>query len=180
MAKGKWNADHFAEQIRLARERKQWTQRELAERMSSKNGPPVHWTTVAKMEKGERSVRIDEAAVLADLFDTSVDVLLGRKAHRGDETDYLIAAAVDTARRSSMELAAIQTALNDAFADIEDVEGLEALHTAAARVEDALRLAGEGLARIAYFRMTGKVPPTGDLGAAMRQMIEATAIEGAK
>ena len=150
-SKGKWSAEHFAEQVRLARERNGWTQSELADRMSTKTDQ-VHWTTVAKMERGERSVRISEAAVLADLFDTTVDALLGRKARRGDETDYLVTTAVDTARRSGMELAAIQTALSDAFADIEDIEGLEALHTAAARVDDALQLAGDGLARIAYFR----------------------------
>jgi len=38
----------------------------------------MHWTTIAKIEKGERSVRIDEAAGIAELIETSVDALPGR------------------------------------------------------------------------------------------------------
>jgi hypothetical protein len=37
--------------------------------MLSDKGIPMHWTTIAKIEKNDRSVRIDEAAGIADLDD---------------------------------------------------------------------------------------------------------------
>ena len=58
-------------------------QRELADKLADK-GINMHWTTIAKIEKGgERSVRIDEAAAFADVFGVSVDHLLGRRARPG-------------------------------------------------------------------------------------------------
>jgi hypothetical protein len=39
----------------------------------------MHPTTVAKIEAGDRSVRINEAVGIADLFEVSLDSLLGRK-----------------------------------------------------------------------------------------------------
>ena len=48
----------------------------------------IYSTTVAKIESGERAVRIDEAAALADLFDVSVDALLGRNVERTGNLAY--------------------------------------------------------------------------------------------
>ena len=36
--------------------------------MFSDRGIPMDWTTIAKVEKNDRSVRIDEAAGISDLF----------------------------------------------------------------------------------------------------------------
>ena len=40
----------------------------------------MHATTIAKIEAGSRSVRINEAVGIADLFEVSLDTLLGRKS----------------------------------------------------------------------------------------------------
>jgi transcriptional regulator with XRE-family HTH domain len=183
MAKGKWNADYFAKRIRTEREQRGWTQEQLAEQMSSKNGPPMHWTIVAKIESGTRAVRINEAAVFADVFDTSVDALLGRKAQRGDDADYALTAAIDTARRSSMELTGIQNVLTERFGELEglDTEGLDQLRAVAESVSTALRFAAEGLARIAFYRQVGAVPPGDtDTHEAWRELIRDTAMQSAK
>lgn len=83
MGKFKWVEDRFSQQVRAERERRGWTQSEMA-KMLSDRGIAMHWTTVAKIEKGDRSVRIDEAAAIAELFGASVDVLLGRGRNNTD------------------------------------------------------------------------------------------------
>ena len=83
MAKKKWIENHFSEALKEQRKRRDWSQSQL-EKMLAEKGVHLHWTTIAKIEKGERSVRIDEAAAIADLFDMSVDALLGRQ--RPDDT----------------------------------------------------------------------------------------------
>lgn len=71
----------YAERTRRGRE---WSQAELAKRLQAKGLRHMLPSTVAKIEIGERAVRIDEASALADLFAMSVDELLGRSAAGGD------------------------------------------------------------------------------------------------
>ena len=44
----------------------------------------MHHTTVAKIESGDREVKLDEAAAMADLFDLPLDSMMGRR-QRHDE-----------------------------------------------------------------------------------------------
>jgi transcriptional regulator with XRE-family HTH domain len=78
MAAKKWIENHFSEALKEERKRRDWSQGQLQKMLADK-GVHLHSTTIAKIEKGERSVRIDEAAAIAELFDTSVDALLGRQ-----------------------------------------------------------------------------------------------------
>ena len=92
MATRKWTEHRFGELVKKERDRKdrKWTQRELADKLADK-GINMHWTTIAKIEKGgERSVRIDEAAAFADVFGVSVDHLLGRRARPGADRDFAL------------------------------------------------------------------------------------------
>lgn len=183
MAKGKWNADYFARRIRTERLQRKWTHKQLAEFMSNKSGPPIDVTTVSKIERGERAVRISEAVVLADLFDTSVDSLLGRKAQPGDDADYALTAALDIARRSSMELTGMQNAIIERFRELEglDAEGLDELRAVAETVSTALRFAADELARIAYYRQVGAVPPGDrDTHEAWNELIRNSAMRAAR
>jgi transcriptional regulator with XRE-family HTH domain len=82
MGNRKGTDDHFSKRVRTERELREWTQAEMAKMLTAK-GIQMHWTTIAKIEKGDRMVRIDEAAGIADLFETSVDVLLGRATPDG-------------------------------------------------------------------------------------------------
>ncbi len=86
MATKKWTEDYFRKQLKAERERRNWSQAEFA-KMLSDRAIPMHWTTIAKIEKGDRSVRIDEAAGIAHLFDVSLDALMGRNV--GSERDLL-------------------------------------------------------------------------------------------
>lgn len=50
-------------------------------KMLSDNGiDPMHSTTIAKIEAGERSVRINEAVGIAELFGVSLDFFMGRRS----------------------------------------------------------------------------------------------------
>lgn len=76
---------HFSEALKDLRKERDWSQPRL-EQMLADKGIPLHWTSIAKIEKGERQVKIHEAAAIADLFDTSVDALLGRGRQMPDDS----------------------------------------------------------------------------------------------
>jgi transcriptional regulator with XRE-family HTH domain len=71
---------YFGTRVRRERELRGWSQEELAKRLTDK-GIPVYASTIAKIEseKKPRAPRLGEAAVIADLFDISLDALLGRR-----------------------------------------------------------------------------------------------------
>ncbi len=60
----------FAEQMRIQRERRGWTQRQLATRLS-KLGLAVHQTKIGKWESGERRITLDEALAISVALDVS-------------------------------------------------------------------------------------------------------------
>lgn len=58
----------FVEQMRAQRERRGWSQRQLAERLDTL-GLRVHQTTVGKWESGERGLSLDEALAITAALD---------------------------------------------------------------------------------------------------------------
>ena len=71
--------DYFREKFKAERRSRDWSQADVAKKLE-KRGIDLHPTTVAKIEAGQRSVRIDEARAIADLFGLSLDSLVGRRA----------------------------------------------------------------------------------------------------
>lgn len=69
-ATGAWLREH--------RRANRWSQAGLAAEMSSR-GFPWHATTVARAEKGERRMIVDEAVALADIFSVPLESI-GRAA----------------------------------------------------------------------------------------------------
>jgi transcriptional regulator with XRE-family HTH domain len=61
-------SEMFAEQMRIQRERKGWTQKQLATRLA-KLGFLVHQTTIGKWEAGERRITLDEALAISVALD---------------------------------------------------------------------------------------------------------------
>lgn len=79
----------------------------------------IYPTTIAKIESGERAVRIDEAAALADLFEVSLDALLGRRHNsREDELAYSLRLLRDTARDSSQQVGAAMDAIREQLEEL--------------------------------------------------------------
>jgi len=83
MGQGGFYSNQFRERLIAERTRRGWTQSELSV-MMRKRGCPCYISTIGKLEAGVRGVRADELAVLADIFGTSVDALIGRKSSGGD------------------------------------------------------------------------------------------------
>lgn len=93
----------------------------MAEMLSGRCDQQFHGTTVAKMEAGTRSVRINEAIAIADLFEVTVDQLVGRQEPNEFSLTYamenLSAYSGDTDRRIS----AAQEVAVDVLDILEDI-----------------------------------------------------------
>jgi transcriptional regulator with XRE-family HTH domain len=114
MGSGKWLDERFGGRVRSERESRGWSQADMARMLSDRGIQPMHPTTVAKIEAGDRSVRINEAVGIADLFEVPVDSLLGRApgAQRRQRA-YLLRAFRDTARQSSQQVWAAMEAIHE-------------------------------------------------------------------
>ena len=73
--------EQFAVRLREERERKRWSQADVARQMTER-GWGWHPQTVQKIENGHRKVSVGEGKVLAEIFGTTIDRLTmpGRQA----------------------------------------------------------------------------------------------------
>ena len=121
---------YFGKRVRDERERRGWSQEELAKRLTDK-GIPVYASTIAKIESKEkpRAARLGEAAGIADLFGVSLDSLLGRKPRKADrDLGYALGALLDAVSTSQTELRRTFGSLRDRLDDIPaDFAGYHAL-----------------------------------------------------
>jgi len=77
----------FAENMRRYREAKGWSQGELARRVREAGLENFHQTTISRIEKGERPIRLGEARVIAQVLKKSLTRLLlkGEEALLADD-----------------------------------------------------------------------------------------------
>ncbi|WP_286274095.1 helix-turn-helix transcriptional regulator [Mycobacterium antarcticum] len=130
-----------------------WTQTELAKMITDQGvGIGMHWTTIAKIEKGDRSVKIDEAVVIADLFEVSVDSLLGRQG-KDDRGLYPLRLLKDSARQAEGQVTAVAAALAERMDDAKELDfrGRDSLLGDGEQVAKTLHHASLALGRIAGF-----------------------------
>lgn len=114
-------------------------------------------TTVAKIEAGERGVRIDEAAAIADLLEVPLDWLLGRRpASERSEIKYAVGGLQEMARTKMLDLAQIAQRLRDWEAETFELsfDGKDGLHADCSGAVHALLEAQMRLARIAGLQLT--------------------------
>jgi transcriptional regulator with XRE-family HTH domain len=149
---------YFGRRLRAERERRGWTQVELAERLADA-GWPVNPTVLAKVESAnegvQRSLKVDEALAVAEVFEMSLDSLLGRAtdAESSDELELILRTAIDTARSLAGHLAQIRATFHDRFVEVEalDFTGREQLQAHVEAARSALDHASHALAVIAVF-----------------------------
>jgi transcriptional regulator with XRE-family HTH domain len=111
--------NRFRERVKKERDRRGWSQADVAKMLGDKGIKGIYPTTVAKIESGERAVRIDEATALADLFAVPLDALLGRKHHsQEDELAYLLRLLRDTARQSSQQVWATMETIREQLEEL--------------------------------------------------------------
>lgn len=113
--------NRFRERLRSERERRGLSQADLAKQVKSRGVLSVYPSTVAKIEAGERSVKIDEASAIADVFGMSVDALLGRKASPASDVASILAGLQHASGKAVLDLAAMQAVIQGWFAELGDV-----------------------------------------------------------
>lgn len=148
MAISKWVDEGFGQQLKRMRDEKGWTQPQMAKLLSDRGIAPMHATTIAKIEAGARSVRINEAVCIADLLDVSLDTLLGRRRH--DQTTLTFALAtlmgyVTDCQRQIREAqgtaADISEQVDDLPAQFKDIPAMPDLQRAARGLSGDLKRA---------------------------------------
>lgn len=77
-------ADLFRVELKAERVRRGLSQQQVADAIDRKCGVQMFGSTIAKIERGERDVRIDELAAFSDLFGVSTDALLGKPSNGSD------------------------------------------------------------------------------------------------
>jgi transcriptional regulator with XRE-family HTH domain len=142
--------DHFRKRLKDERVRRKWSQSEVAKLLSGK-GIHTYATTIAKIEAGDRAVRIDEAAGIADLFEVSLDSLLGRRAGLDNDLAYALRALQEIAGKSVWDVNAITNAVRDRLVDVLEFEfqGSDSVAAEGKRALDALGEAMDALYKVA-------------------------------
>lgn len=109
----------FRERVRQEREQRQMSQADLSNTLGDRGIKGIYPTTIAKIESGERAVRIDEAAALADIFEMSLDALLGRKPGvETTELEFQLRTLRDTARQSYQQVYGSTTVFRELLEDL--------------------------------------------------------------
>lgn len=104
---------HFRKTLRRERERRRWSQADLAKKLTE-SGVPMYHTTIAKIEAGERAVRVDEAAGLADALEVPLDWMLGRQAAGpANEIRYSLRVLREKAQETMAGIASMIQAIQD-------------------------------------------------------------------
>jgi transcriptional regulator with XRE-family HTH domain len=147
--------DQFRERLKDEREGRKWSQAEVAKMLSDKGISGMYPTTIAKIEAGDRAVRIDELTGIADLFEVSVDALLGRRTGAGNDLAYTLRAVQTIACQSVQQTATIADALGDSLVDLDAFEfnGREEIENEVVRAQAALREAQDASANVAKFQL---------------------------
>ena len=113
MANGERTDEFFRKRFTAERKRREWSQADVEAQFKAR-GVHVPATAVSKLESGARSVRLDEAVAIADMFEMSVDTLLGRGAGLEDDLAYALRAVKESARRIAAQLAPLMHEIDDA------------------------------------------------------------------
>lgn len=160
MSKERWLDSRFGKRLRAEREARGWSQPRFAELLEAQGITPMGATTIAKIEGGNRSVRIYEAVGMAEVFGVSLDSLTGRTSGPAD-ADLMIALRVlrDSARRGGDQFIDLREELSNQASSIlasfeyesaDDLRKLadtarRRLHSAYEAVEDLALLIDEAL-----------------------------------
>lgn len=107
---------NFREQVRRAREARSMTQTDLAKALKA-FGLPFHQQTVQRIEQGERPVRLNEAYLIAQVLDLSLDTMTATSTPSARELRF----AVDGLRRKAQQEA---DNIAESMTELEDELGV--------------------------------------------------------
>jgi hypothetical protein len=93
----------------------------MADMLSDMGIAPMHPTTLAKIEAGTRSVRINEAVGIAELFKVSLDALLGRQRHDDTTLTFALATLLDYVTDCQRQIREAQGTAADISEQVDDL-----------------------------------------------------------
>ncbi len=111
----------FVANMKRLREERGWSQGEMARQMAAAGWDGFHQTTVSRIEKGERPVRLSEARGIAELLETSVSSMIAPPAEM---------MVLDGLHRSNRAMRAAARKITDAA---DEYESERAVHGEALR-----------------------------------------------
>jgi transcriptional regulator with XRE-family HTH domain len=103
-------AEQVRKRLHAERENKKMTMAELAQALTAK-GIRSYATTIAKIEAGDRAVRVDELVAMAEIFDVPVDSLLGQQGRPDWKLAWVLRGAEDAAHSALGDIRTHQRAL---------------------------------------------------------------------
>lgn len=109
--------ENFGAQVRLAREARGWSQESLGRRLREKSGIGVDQAAIARLEKGKRAIRLNEASALAALLGIDLHPYSGSLSRTilDDETYELMRQQVDRYRQTEQEARDAMIRLNEEY-----------------------------------------------------------------
>lgn len=122
-------SETFRRRLREERERAGISQMELARRMTERLSSRIDSTTITRMEKGERTVRLDEAVVAAEALQLPLSELLS--AHgasllaRIDDLRFSLKGAQAALDAASAEVESRRERVEELSMELEELEGQE-------------------------------------------------------
>ena len=130
----------FGKWLKDARGAKSWSQTDMAKQLHQQLGTKYYGSTIAKIEAGDRPLKLAELVAVAELFEVSVDTLLRREARpRGNQAQALRVVA-DTATKSSVAIVNVESAIQDRLADLAAFDDLPERDTLIASLKQAYSL----------------------------------------
>lgn len=161
----------FGRRVLNERKRREWSQDELARRMTAK-GVDTYASTIAKIEseRKPRAVRLAEAMVIADLFEVSLDSLLGRSAGANDDLNFTLRALLDSARQAMQQLSVTTGTLNTHMTELNrfDFDGREFLQDGLLQAVESLTRGLSALVQLSTFDL----PPDAKGVAPLKEIVD--------
>ena len=71
--------------VQAQRKQRRWSQPQMARELTAQGVRGLHASSIAKIEAGDRSVRINEAVAYADVFGVPLNTLLGRASEASED-----------------------------------------------------------------------------------------------
>ncbi|MBN7412670.1 helix-turn-helix transcriptional regulator [Mycobacteroides abscessus] len=130
-------AEYLRGKLKAERAQRNWSQADVAKLLSS-NGFQTYPTTIAKIEAGDRAVKIEEAIALADLFDITLDALTGRNYEPTGQVAEMRALSA-TAEKLMPEISSARDQLANAAERLEGQRNRELFDSALDDIRDRER-----------------------------------------
>lgn len=104
----------------------------------------VHKSTITKIEKGDRGIRLDMLWAFADIYGISVDALLGRSGRSGDLA-WAVSKLTANAQKAAADIESVSTRLRSEYDDVWAMMGRDSK-------AELLKIGGTALMRLSGAR----------------------------